>query len=106
MTVTPEVRLARTIGEALLAYAEAKAREGTQVAALPEPVVKDAALPTPRGPRQKDVAELLLTAPPEGWKTGEIAHMVQMEQPNAYLTFKALQRQAIAELIPGSDPQG
>jgi alkylated DNA nucleotide flippase Atl1 len=105
MTVSPEAKLAHTISEALLVYAEDKARQGPEVAARPEPIVEDAALPTPRGPRQKDVAELLVAAPAEGWKTGEIAHMAGMDQPNAYMTLQALQKQGIAELVPGSDPQ-
>lgn len=105
MTISPEVTLARTISDALLAYAEDKARQGAEVASQPKPIVEDAALPTPRGPRQRDVAELLVSAPPEGWKTGEIAHTAGMDQPNAYMTLQALQKQGIAELVPGSDPQ-
>lgn len=105
MSSGPEVRLARTIGEALLAYAEEKSRQGTGVAAKVEPLVEDAALPTPRGPRQKDIAELLVAAPLEGFKTGDIARMVTMDQPNAYLTLQALAKQGVAELVPGSDPQ-
>jgi hypothetical protein len=105
MTVNPEAKLARPFSEALAAYAEDKIRQETAVAAEPEPIVEDAALPTPRGPRQKDVAEILVAAPLEGWKTGEIARMVDMNQPNAYLTLQALQKQGVAEMVPGSDPQ-
>jgi alkylated DNA nucleotide flippase Atl1 len=102
--LNPEAKLARTIGEALLAYAEEKTRQGTAVA-QPEPLVEDAAVPTPRGPRQKDIAEVLVAAPLEGFKTGDIARMVSMDQPNAYLTLQALAKQGVAELVPGSDPQ-
>jgi alkylated DNA nucleotide flippase Atl1 len=28
-----------------------------------------------------------------------------MDQPNAYLTLQALQKQGVAEMVPGSDPQ-
>lgn len=105
MTLDPEAKLARALSEALAAYAEDKIHQETAVAAEPEPIVEDAALPTPRGPRQKEVAEALIAAPLEGWKTGEIAHMVDMDQPNAYLTLQALQKQSLAEMVPGSDPQ-
>jgi alkylated DNA nucleotide flippase Atl1 len=105
MTVNPEARLARAISEALLAYAEDKSRQETTDTVEPGPIAEDVALPTPRGPRQKDVAEVLVAAPLEGWKTGEIARMVEMDQPNAYLTLQALQKQGLAELVPGSDPQ-
>lgn len=105
MTFDPEAKLARAVGEALLAYAEEKVRQGSAVATKPEPLVEDAAVPTPRGPRQKDVAELLVAAPLEGFKTGDIARMVDMDQPNAYMTLQALAKQAVAELVPGSDPQ-
>jgi alkylated DNA nucleotide flippase Atl1 len=71
----------------------------------PEPIAEDTALPTPRGHRQKEIAEVLLGAPLEGWKTGEIARMVEMDQPNAYLTLQALQKQDVVEMVPGSDPQ-
>jgi len=105
MTVNPEVGLARAISDALLAYAEEKTRLHSEPTTEPAPLTEDVALPTPRGPRQKEVAEVLVAAPLEGWKTGEIARMVEMDQPNAYLTLQALQKQGVAELVPGSDPQ-
>jgi alkylated DNA nucleotide flippase Atl1 len=73
--------------------------------AQPKPIAEDVALPTPRGHRQKEIAEVLLGAPLEGWKTGEIARRVDMDQPNAYLTLQALQKQDVVEMVPGSDPQ-
>lgn len=48
---------------------------------------EDAALPVSRGPRQQEIAEILLGAPEDGLKTADIARMV-MEQPNAYLTLQ------------------
>jgi alkylated DNA nucleotide flippase Atl1 len=103
--VSPEAKLARAISEALAAYAEDKVRQEAEVFVGPEPIAEDAALPTPRGQRQREVAEVLVAAPVEGWKTGEIARMVGMDQPNAYLTLQALQKQDVVELVPGSDPQ-
>jgi alkylated DNA nucleotide flippase Atl1 len=106
MTIaSPEAKLARAMCEALAVYAEEKVRQEAEGAVLPKPTAPDDALPTPRGPRQKDVAEVLVAAPAEGWKTGEIARMVEMDHANAYLTLQALQRQGIAELVLGSDPQ-
>lgn len=105
MSEGPEVRLARAISEALLVYAEEKAQQQHALTVEPEALIEDAELPVPRGPRQKDVAESLIAAPSEGWKTGEIAQLVRMDQPNAYLTLQALQKQEIVELVPGSDPQ-
>lgn len=105
LQVDPEVTLARAISDALLAYAEEKTRQQGELTTEPAPIAEDVALPTPRGPRQKDVAEVLVAAPLEGWKTGEIARMVEMDQPTAYLTLQALQKQGLAELVPGSDPQ-
>lgn len=104
MPETPEARLARAISGALLVYAEEKARQETQLAEEPEPVM-DAVLPALRGARQREVTDLLAAAPGEGWKTSEIARMVGMDQPNAYLTLQALQKQDVVELVPGSDPQ-
>jgi alkylated DNA nucleotide flippase Atl1 len=104
MPETPETRLARAMSEALLAYAEEKARQETPMTEEDQPVM-DAALPALRGARQREVTDLLAAAPSEGWKTGEIARMVGMDQPNAYLTLQALQKQDVVELVPGSDPQ-
>jgi alkylated DNA nucleotide flippase Atl1 len=105
MLVNPEAKLARAISEALAAYAEDKVRLEAEVSVVPEPIAEDAALPTPRGHRQREIAEALVAAPLEGWKTGEIARLVGMDQPNAYLTLQALQKQNVVELVPGSDPQ-
>ena len=104
MPETPETRLARVIGGALLAYAEEKARQETPMAEEAQPVM-DAALPSLRGARQREVTDVLAAAPSEGWKTSEIARLVGMDQPNAYLTLQALQKQNVVELVPGSEPQ-
>jgi hypothetical protein len=105
MTVSLEAELARAISEVLLAYAEENTCQGAEAAVMPGPLAGDAALPAPRGPRQKDIAELLVSAPIEGFKTGDVAHLVTMDQPNAYLSLHSLARQGIAELVPGSDPR-
>jgi alkylated DNA nucleotide flippase Atl1 len=105
LPTNPEVRLARSIGEALRVYAEEKAHQENEFGAQPDPIAEDVALPTPRGPRQRDIAEVLLGASIEGWKTGEIARLVDMDQPNAYLALQALQKQEVVEMVPGSDPQ-
>jgi alkylated DNA nucleotide flippase Atl1 len=70
-----------------------------------EAVIESVALPTARGPRQQEIAELLVAAPDEGWKTSLIAQLVKMDQPNAYLALQALQKQGVVELVPGADPQ-
>jgi alkylated DNA nucleotide flippase Atl1 len=101
----PEVTLARALGEALLAYADERAQQHAETTQAPDTVVEYIALPTARGPRQQEIAELLLAAPDEGWKTGFIANLVKMDQPNAYLALQALQKQTVVELVPGSDPQ-
>src|SRR5258708_11193457 len=99
-----EAKLARAISEALDVYAEDKSRQEAEVAPEPQPIMEDAALPTPRGPRQKAVAEVLLAATVEGWKTREIARMVNMDQPNAYLTLQTLHKHGAAQLVPLSHP--
>ncbi len=102
---TPEVTLARVVGEALLAYADQKSQQHVETTSATEAIVESVALPTARGPRQQEIAELLVAAPDEGWKTSLIAQLVKMDQPNAYLALQALQKQAVVELVPGSDPQ-
>jgi alkylated DNA nucleotide flippase Atl1 len=102
---SPETRLALAVSDALRVYAEEKSQQESEFVTQPEPIAEDVALPTPRGHRQKEIAEVLLGAPVEGWKTGEIARLVDMDQPNAYLTLQALQKQDVVEMVPGSDPQ-
>src|SRR5579859_7632121 len=102
---TPEIDLARSIGEALLAYADQKSRQAVGTSADAEALIQTVDLPTVRGHRQQEILELLLAAPDEGWKTSLIAQLANMEQPTAYLALQALQRQTIIELVPGSDPQ-
>ena len=102
---TPEINLARIIGEAFLAYADQKSQQAAGTSSDAEAVIETVELPTVRGHRQQEILELLLAAPDEGWKTGFIAQAANMEQANAYLALQALQRQAIVELVPGSDPQ-
>jgi hypothetical protein len=64
------------------------------------------AIPQPRGPRQQDIVDVLTNSDADGGlKTGEIAHQVGMDQPNAYTTLQALQKQNIVELVPGVQPQ-
>jgi alkylated DNA nucleotide flippase Atl1 len=99
-----EVQLARTIARALEDYAVSLEARPTTTGGPPL-VVEDTVLPTARGPRQQEITEVLLGAPDAGLKTSEVAHLVKMDQANAYLALQALQKQAIAEMVPGSDPQ-
>jgi alkylated DNA nucleotide flippase Atl1 len=109
MVSSPEIKLAESLAEVLRVYAEEKKAEVAQRRSTPEALaargVEDVALPAPRGPRQKEITDVLLGAPDDGLKTGEVARLIGMEQPNAYLTLQALQKQDIVELVPGSDPQ-
>lgn len=102
---TPEITLARAIGEALLVYADQKSQLAPETVSVPEAPIESAELPSVRGRRQQEIAELLVAAPNEGWKTSRIAHLVEMDQANAYLSLQALQRQGVVELVPGSEPQ-
>ena len=102
---TDIIVLARTVGEALLAYADRKSQQAVDMPSATETVIESVELPTARGPRQQEIAELLVAAPDEGWKTGLIAQLVKMDQPNAYLALQALQKQGVVELVPGADPQ-
>jgi alkylated DNA nucleotide flippase Atl1 len=70
-----------------------------------EQVIESVELPAARGPRQQEIAELLVAAPDEGWKTSLIAQLVKMDQPNSYLALQALQKQGVVEQVPGSEPQ-
>src|SRR6266496_4174968 len=100
-----EAILAREVGEALLAYADRRSERTVEAPSPVERMVESVALPTARGPRQQEIAELLVAAPDEGWKTSLIARLVKMDVPNGYLALQALQKQMIVELVPGSDPQ-
>src|SRR5262249_26637606 len=99
------VVLVREMGEALLAFADRKSQQALDVPSAREAVIESVELPVARGPRQQEIAELLVAAPDEGWKTGLIAQLVKMDQPNAYLALQALQKQGVVELVPGSEPQ-
>jgi alkylated DNA nucleotide flippase Atl1 len=101
----PEITLARAVGKALLAYADEKSQQDVIAFSAAEAAAESVELPSVRGHRQQEIAELLVAAPDEGWKTSQVAHLVNMDQANAYLTLQALQRQAIVELVPGSEPQ-
>lgn len=62
--------------------------------------------PEPRGPRQKQIVDVLAGhEDEEGMKTGEVASAISMDQPNAYTTLQALQNQGIVEMVPGVQPQ-
>jgi alkylated DNA nucleotide flippase Atl1 len=105
-TMDPDLAvLARTVGEALLTYADRKSQQALDKPSGTEAVIESVALPTARGPRQQEIAELLVAAPDEGWKTGLIAQLVKMDQPNAYLALQALQKQGVVEQVRGADPQ-
>ncbi|WP_018638745.1 MGMT family protein [Parafrankia elaeagni] len=100
--VTPEIALAEGIAEALRVYAEAKRAALTRQHPARDQApaeIGNIALPTGRGPRQQEIAEILLIATEEGMKTAEVARLVGMEQPNAYLTLQALQKQGIVEMV-------
>jgi alkylated DNA nucleotide flippase Atl1 len=99
------VDLVRTMGETLLAFADRMSQQALDVPSVTEPVIESAALPTARGPRQQEIAELLVAAPDEGWKTSLIAQLVKMDQPNAYLALQALKGQGVVEQVHGADPQ-
>ena len=62
--------------------------------------------PEVRGPRQKEIIELLTRQGGEdGLKTWTIATHTGMEQPNVYTTLQGLAKQSIVEMVPGVDPQ-
>lgn len=111
--------------EALMAFAEAAARQGdveegsSPGGELPAPVFGLAtagllssgsrARPVPpveiRGPRQRAIFEVLRRAGDDGEITRLVSERVGYGRSNTYMTLKNLQSQGVVELMEGCDPQ-
>lgn len=108
-----QARFARRVQEALGLAAEAAGDLATAlenavgVASTNEDTTRVATpVPQARGPRQQEIVNVLGQVNTErGLKTAEIADHVNMDQPNAYLTLQALQKQGLVEMMPGVKPQ-
>lgn len=97
-------KLARTMGQAFLAFAtefEAAA------AAVPDSAADEQieVVPEGRGLRQKQILDLPQLATETGMKTADIALAISYEVPNTHSTMQTLQRNGLVELVPGVIPQ-
>jgi alkylated DNA nucleotide flippase Atl1 len=94
--------LARSVGEALLRFADEYSE------ALPvsgDPPTSEVEVPVGRGQRQQQILDLPGLAAEEGMKTSDVANGIGYEVPNTHSTLQALERNGLIEGVKGSSPQ-
>jgi alkylated DNA nucleotide flippase Atl1 len=102
------VTLARTVGEALLKFANEypKPPDAADPLALEDSLALDPVeIPLGRGERQRQILELPDLATEDGMKTSDVANGIDYEVPNTHSTLQALERNGLVELVPGASPQ-
>lgn len=104
----PLVTLARTVGDALLKFADEyrKPIETTDsVIAEDSFTLFDVEVPIGRGDRQQQILDLPDLAAESGMKTSDVANRINYEVPNTHSTLQALERNGLVELVSGASPQ-
>lgn len=76
----------RDVAAALIRYADSLEKSGPPAAQGPPDILDAPYL----GPRQRQILKVLLEAGEEGKTSGEIANAIDYDQPNVWLTLKAL----------------
>ena len=106
-TIGAQSQLARSIGAALIRYADdldALEPEGEADLRTPDDVV----LPEDEynlGKRQRQIVNLPDLTTDSGIRTADIARAIDYEVPNTYTTLQALARAGIVEQVPNREPQ-
>lgn len=96
------VALARTLGEALIRFANDYPNHEPEDSPLPNHGME---MPIGRGQRQQQILELPGIAAEDGMKTSDVASEIAYEVPNTHSTLQALERNGMVELVPGATPQ-
>jgi alkylated DNA nucleotide flippase Atl1 len=94
--------LARSIGEALLRFADECGDAAPDSGASPTAEVD---VPVGRGQRQQQILDLPGLAAEQGMKTSDVANGIGYEVPNTHSTLQALERNGLIEGVKGSSPQ-
>ena len=102
------VTLARTVGEALLKFADDYRKSIEMAGAAPVEdsfTLFEVEIPIGRGDRQQQILELPDLAAEGGMKTSDVANRISYEVPNTHSTLQALERNGLVELVSGVNPQ-
>lgn len=104
-TAAPQARLARTVAEALIRFADEleAADVDIDVRSADETAAPEAEHIL--GKRQRQIVDLPGLADDAGLRTAEIAAEIDYQVPNTYTTLQALARSGIVELVPQKEPQ-
>lgn len=97
------VRLARTMANALTAFADDMEVQALYSNATGEET--EVEVPVGRGQRQQAILGLEALAGEEGLKTADIASAINYEATNTHGTLQALDRAGLVELVPNASPQ-
>jgi len=97
------VRLARTMANALTAFADDMEVQALYSTATGEEA--EVEVPVGRGQRQQAILGLEALAGEEGLKTADIASAIDYEATNTHGTLQALDRAGLVELVPNASPQ-